>query len=71
MPASGPQPAAEDLDHRALAGAVLADQRMDFARARGLKEASVEGMHAAEGCFDSRSLPFGTDRVPSFMRPAG
>ena len=44
----GPDASAEDLDQGALAGAVLADQRMDLADARG-ERGIDQRAHAAEG----------------------
>ena len=44
--------AGDDLDERALAGAVLADQRVDLARA-DLEVRASQGMHAGEALLDT------------------
>ena len=48
MPRVGSEDAAEELDHRALAGAVFADQRVHLAEVGAAKDASCERVHATE-----------------------
>ena len=52
-PASGREGAAQDLHQRALAGAVLAEQGVDLARAE-LEVDAVEGDGGAEALADAR-----------------
>ena len=52
-PASGFRTSAEDLDHRALAGAVLADERVNLAEV-AVNDASVQRLDAAERAGDRR-----------------
>ena len=86
-PSSGLQDAREDLDHRALAGAVLADERVHLAEVGGERRV-VQRMHAAERLRDAGRLDrsrrpaipvvraesgdgLGHDRAATSRRPGG